>query len=157
MTSSQIVALAAFALLLAAGWCDLRSRTIPDLVPIALCLLGLMATWRRWHDVTFAQLGIGFGIGLTIGAALFYAGAFGGGDAKLGAGLGAVCGWPQLLEVLFATALCGGLLSLWAKRRRLESLPYAPAFAGGYATTVAVAWLLAPTTGLWHLVTGGAL
>lgn len=154
MNSSQFVALATFAVLIASVVFDLRSRTIPDLLPIALVALGLLATWRRWHDLSFGQMGIGLGLGFAIGAVLFYMGAMGGGDAKLSAGLGAVCGWPQLLEVLFATALAGGLLSVLAKRRGMESLPYAPAFAAGYATTMGIAWSLPPTSGLWHLITG---
>lgn len=157
MHSSYYVTFAALALLLASVVCDLRSRTIPDTLPIALCLLAVLATWRSWHDVSFAQLGAGVAVGFTIGAVLFYLGAMGGGDAKLSAGLGALCGLSRLLEVLFATALVGGLLSAWAKRRGMQSLPYAPAFAGGYAVTVAIAFFLPPHLGLWHLITGRSL
>ncbi len=102
------------------------------------------------------QACVGLAVGFAVGAALFYLDAMGGGDAKLAAGLGALCGWPLLLEVLFATALIGGLLSVWAKRRRMESLPYAPALAGGYAATVVIACTLPPSAGLWSLVTGRA-
>ena len=147
--------LVAFALLLVAVWTDLRGRTIPDTVSIALAALGLLATGLDWHDVDFVSLGLGVAIGFGLGALLFYAGAMGGGDAKLCAGLGAVCGWSRLLEVLFATALCGGILSLWAKRRDQQSLPYAPAIAGGYAVTIAIAWSLPPNAGLWQLITEG--
>ncbi len=157
MNSSQLVAAAVMVLLAVSVWTDLRDRTIPDSVPIAMVVLGLVACWRGWHEVTFAQLGLGLLIGFAIGAALFYLGAMGGGDAKLCAGLGAVCGYGGLFEVLFATALAGGMVSAWAKRRGLESLPYAPAFAGGYVVTVAIAWTLAPKTGLWHLITGRPL
>ncbi|MFK7742148.1 MAG: prepilin peptidase [Planctomycetota bacterium] len=154
MNSSHAVAIAAFALLIVAVICDLRSRTIPDSLSVALCVLGLLAAWRHWHDVSLTQAGLGLGLGFAIGAALFYLGAMGGGDAKIAAGLGAVCGWALLLEVLFATALVGGLLSVWAKRRQMESLPYAPAFAGGFALTMSIAWTLPPSSGLWSLVTG---
>jgi len=157
MNPSHLVALAALALLVVSVVCDLRTRTIPDTVSIALVALGLAATCWRWHDVSWSQLGIGLGVGFAIGAALFYLGAMGGGDAKLCAGLGAVCGWPRVLEVLFATALFGGVLSYWAKRRGKESLPYAPAIAAGYVATVAIAWALPPSTGLWHLITGRPL
>lgn len=146
--------LAAFVLLLVAVWTDLRGRTIPDTIPIALVVLALLATAFGWHAVSFAGLGLGLAIGFGLGALLFYGGAMGGGDAKLCAGLGAFCGWSRLLEVLFATALCGGVLAYWAKRRGQRSLPYAPAFAAGYAVTVVIAWTLAPTGGLWELITG---
>jgi Flp pilus assembly protein protease CpaA len=154
MNSPAIVSLAAFALLIGSVVYDLKSRIIPDVLPIALVLLGILAAWLHWHELTFAQMGIGLLLGFAIGAALFYLGAMGGGDAKLCAGLGAVCGSSRLLEVLFATALFGGLLSAWAKRRGMKSLPYAPAFAVGFMVTVAIGWILPPNTGLWHLVTG---
>ncbi|MEM7201549.1 MAG: A24 family peptidase [Planctomycetota bacterium] len=154
MTPSPTVAIAAGGVLLLATGIDLKSRTIPDALPLLLTGLALVATWRGWHAVTWAQLGIGLGVSFAIGAALFYAGAMGGGDAKLCAGLGAVCGWPHILEVLFATALAGGVLALWARRRGQESLPFAPAFASGYLATLGIAWSMPPTTGLWHLITG---
>lgn len=157
MEPSHIVALAAVSLLLVSVVCDLRTRTIPDSVSVALVALGLAATAFGWHAPTWAQCGIGLGVGFAIGAALFYLGAMGGGDAKLCAGLGAVCGWPRVLEVLFATALFGGVLSYWAKRRGMESLPYAPAIAAGYVTTVAIAIWMPPSSGLWHLITGRPL
>lgn len=154
MDSSAIVSLAVFVILIGSVVYDLRSRIIPDGLPIALAVLGLLASCLQWHEVTFAQMGIGMLLGFSIGAALFYLGAMGGGDAKLCAGLGAVCGSSRLLELLFATALFGGLLSAWAKRRGMKSLPYAPAFALGFGVTVAITWLLPPNTGLWHLITG---
>jgi len=157
MNTPHLVSLAAFAILIASVVCDLRSRTIPDALPVALFVLGLLAAWCQWHQVSLASMGVGLLVGFAVGAALFYLGAMGGGDAKLCAGLGAVCGTPRLLEVLFATAICGGVCSVWAKRRGMKSLPYAPAFAGGFLVTVVIAWWLPPNTGLWHLITGRAI
>lgn len=148
------IATAVIGLLCVSVWTDLRSRTIPDTLTIALVALATIATGFGWHDVSFSDSGLGLGLGFAIGAALFYLGAMGGGDAKLCAGLGAVCGWSRLLEVLFATALSGGFLSMWAKRRGMKTLPYAPAFTVGYLVTVGIAWTCAPRTGLWDLVTG---
>lgn len=157
MTSSQLVALAALALLLASVVCDLRDRTIPDWISVALLALGVASTALGWHDLSWLQLAIGAAVAFGVGAALFYLGAMGGGDAKLCAGLGAICGWPRVLEALFATALCGGVLSYFAQRRGMKSLPYAPAIAAGYAVTLAVAWTAPPSSGLWSLITGTAL
>lgn len=157
MQAAHLVALGVAAVLLVAVVTDLRRREIPDLLPLALLALGVLASWRGWQPVTFAQLGLGFGTGLALGAALFSVGAMGGGDAKLCAGLGAACGLGQLGEVLFATALCGGVLALLARRRGATSLPYAPAFALGHALTLAIAWGCAPATGLWHRITGVAM
>ncbi|MCR9245722.1 MAG: A24 family peptidase [bacterium] len=155
MNPAHVVALVALALLLVASWIDLRSRTIPDSLSVGLLVLALLATTFGWHAVTFADLAIGAAVGFGLGAALFYLGAFGGGDAKLAAGLGACCGLWGLLEVLFGTALFGGVIALWARRRGLETLPYAPAFAAGFTAKLAVEWAVPPRTGLFDLLTGG--
>jgi len=157
MTSSQLVALAALALLLASVVCDLRDRTIPDWISVALLALGMASTTLGWQDLGWLQLATGVAVAFGVGAALFYLGAMGGGDAKLCAGVGAICGWPRVFEALFATALCGGVLAYFAQRRGMKSLPYAPAIAAGYAVTLAVAWTSPPSTGLWSLITGTAL
>lgn len=157
MSSPHIVALTALALLLGAVVCDLRDRTIPDWISVALLALGAAATGLDWHPVGWGSLAGGAGVAFGLGAALFYLGAIGGGDAKLCAGLGAICGWPRVFEALFATALCGGVLSFVAQRRGAESLPYAPAIAAGYAVTITVAWTAPPSAGLWSLITGATL
>jgi len=154
MNPSHLVAMGTAGMLAVAVYTDLRSRTIPDSVTVGMILLALAATWRGWHGVGWLQLAIGFAVGFGLGAAAFYGGAMGGGDAKLCSGLGAICGWPQLFEVLFTTALAGGLLALWARRTGRDSLPYAPAFAVGYAVTKAIQWSSGQHTGLWHLITG---
>lgn len=148
------VAIAAMALLGVAVWSDLRWRIIPDTVPLLLIALGLAAAWLGWQPNSMLQVLLGLAAGLLVGAALFYLGAMGGGDAKLCAALGALGGLQQWLEVLFATALAGGLLALWARRRQQIAIPYAPAFAAGYATTIAIVIGLPPHSGLWSLVTG---
>ncbi|MEC8253236.1 MAG: A24 family peptidase [Planctomycetota bacterium] len=153
MTSSHWIAVIAMMLLAAAVVCDLRSRISPDSISIALLTLAVIATVLRWNDVAWLALLGGFSAAFAIGAALFYSGAMGGGDAKLCAGLGALCGWPNVLEVLFATALCGGVLAYAAKRRGKETLPYAPAIAAGYVLTMAITWASPNTSGLWQWIT----
>ena len=153
MSSSQWIAVIAMLTLSAAVVCDLRTRIIPDSISVALVTLAVLATALRWHDVAWPALLGGLGVAFAIGAALFYAGAMGGGDAKLFAGLGALCGWPSVFEVLFATALSGGVFAYAAKRRGKESLPYAPAIAAGYAVTTAITWASPSTAGLWQWIT----
>ncbi|MGC6486896.1 MAG: prepilin peptidase [Planctomycetota bacterium] len=157
MSPPPLVALPALALLLIAVAHDLRSRTIPDAVSVALVALAAVATSCGWHDVSWSALLGGAASAFALGAALFYLGAMGGGDAKLCAGIGALCGWPKAFEVLFATALWGGVVSLIAKRRGATAVPYAPAIAAGYVTTVAVRWSAPPRAGLWDWITGVSL
>lgn len=153
MTSSHWIALVAMLLLLASVVCDLRSRIIPDSISVALLALAVLATALRWNGISWPALLGGLGVSFAIGAALFYAGVMGGGDAKLCGGLGALCGWPSVLEVLFATAVCGGVFAYAAKRRGKESMPYAPAIAAGYAITMAITWGSPDCSGLWHWIT----
>ena len=154
MDSALIISVVTLIALTVAVVTDLRGRTIPDSIPVGLVLLALVATWLEWHPVSFAQLGLGLGVGFVLGLLLFQIGAMGGGDGKLCASLGAVCGLGGLLEVMFATALFGGLLSVLAKRRGESSLPYAPAFALGFAATVAIS-RTSSARGLWSLITEG--
>ncbi len=113
----------------AAGWVDARRHEIPDGFPVALAccavagaLLGLLS---------WSTLAAGAGLGFGIGAALFALGAFGGGDAKLLAGIGACLGPWVLLAALVPIAVAGGVLSIIAAARGARELAYAPAMAAG--------------------------
>jgi prepilin peptidase CpaA len=129
-----------------AAVCDVRARRIPNALTGALAVAGV--------SVAGATNGLpGIGIALAMLAVLLAAGTyafargwFGGGDIKLLAA--GCCGLTPALAVDFLvyTALCGGLLSLYALAtsprmvtalitRQLpqtgERLPYAVAAAGG--------------------------
>lgn len=142
------------ALLWWAAGVDIRSRTIPNTVPILLLTAGIACSLGGYSGVSAANLAIGGGVGLALGVLLFYGGAMGGGDAKLCIGLGVACGWPTLFEVLFATAIAGGVVCWWAQRKDRTSVPYGPAFALGHSITFGIASLAAPHQGLWHAITG---
>ena len=135
---------------------DLRSRTVPDWTSVALLLLAALASTIGWHEVGVADAAIGLVLAFALGAAGFYSGAFGGGDAKLLAALGALVGATALLELLLATALAGGVVAWWAKRRGIDTIAYAPAIAVGYALTAAVQ-LCTPSRGALHALTGASL
>lgn len=110
---------------------DLRSRTIPDWVPGALLTWGLLATALGWSGVPWLGVLSGVVIGFLLGLPLFAAGAFGGGDVKLVAALGAALGPMALLATLFWVAVAGGVLSVIALWRGRRDLAYVPAIALG--------------------------
>ena len=85
-----------------------------------------------WAGVQWWMVVSGAVVGLAIGTALFYLGNFGGGDAKLIAGLGALLGPVALLIVLFWMAIAGGVLALIAIARCQHDYAYAPAIAAGF-------------------------
>jgi prepilin peptidase CpaA len=127
-------------LLLAACWFDLRSRTIPNELNLAIALLAVPFWWASglafWPDIAW-QLGLAALVfGLFAGA--FALGMMGGGDVKM---LGAIALWLPgggLLALIVIMSLAGGVLTLvMAVRHRLASregpleVPYGLAIAFG--------------------------
>lgn len=92
---------------------DLLTFKIPNKISIALVLAFLVAapfmglTWQMLvaHVATFAVV-------LLLGIALFTAGLFGGGDAKLLAAASLWVGFESLPAYIVMTAICGGALAL---------------------------------------------
>jgi prepilin peptidase CpaA len=131
---------------LAAAASDVRARRIPNALSGALAVAGVaVAGATRGLPGAGVALAI-LAILLAAGTVAFSRGWFGGGDIKLLAA--GCCGLTPALAVDFLvyTALCGGLLSLYALAtsqrmvtvlitRQLpqtgERLPYAVAAAGG--------------------------
>jgi len=114
MASLAFVLCLAFPALLTAGACgDLARYRIPNLLSVALAALYLPAALAggagleeiAWH------LGAGLAV-LLAGMALFFAGLFGGGDAKLLAAAACWTGFAQLPAFLVFVALWGGLLAV---------------------------------------------
>ena len=126
-------------LLLIATWCDLRTREIPDWISVALVLMGITAAGFGWAGVRWWMVLSGLLLGFLIGVAFFHFAGFGGGDAKLIAGIGAILGPVGLLFSLFWMAVAGGVLALIAMIRGQRDYAYGPAIAAGY-----IAYLVYP-------------
>ena len=132
-----IVVWAACGLFAAGMVCDLRSRRIPNAVPLAL--LGLFVVYAAAGGTgppgaLWAHVAIG-AVLLAAGFALYLSGRFGAGDGKLIAVAGMWCGPADLSLFLFGLAACALALSLFAllpsaRTRRLRNeLPFAVAIA----------------------------
>ena len=117
--------------------CDLRSRRIPNVIPLAL--LGLFAVYAASGAAgPPAGLWVNLAIGVVLlaaGFALYLGGRFGAGDGKLIAIAGLWIGPADLGLFLLGLGACALALSLFAllpfeKTRRLRSdLPFAIAIA----------------------------
>jgi prepilin peptidase CpaA len=135
---------------------DLAHRQISNWICGAALVAGLALhiVSEGWRGGFTALLGAVTGFVVFL---IFYLlGGMGGGDVKLMAGFGAVLGVSRLLEAALWTAACGGIFAtlaiafnalrgLWRRRasvdkgtrsavpekRRLQSIPYAPAIAAG--------------------------
>ena len=113
-TISWFFLIALAAMLLAACWCDLKARTIPNLLNLAIALLAIPFWWSiglaLWPDVAM-QLGVA---ALVFGlfAIAFALGAMGGGDVKLIAALALWLPLAPLTRMLFIMAVLGGIVTI---------------------------------------------
>ena len=128
------------ALLLAAAAFDLKSRTIPNGLNLAIALLAIPFWWATglalWPDAAL-QLGVG-ALVFAAFAAIFAIGAMGGGDVKLVAAVALWLPWQAVISLLVLMSLAGGALTLAiVARRKLAGqqgqfeIPYGVAIAFG--------------------------
>ena len=129
--------LVACGLFVASAVCDLRSRRVPNAIPLALLALfalhavlaGAGAAASPWLDLALgaALLGVGF--------ALHLGGGFGAGDGKLMAVAGMWAGAHGLAQFLAGLAVASFALVLFSllpfdrARRMRRELPFAVAIA----------------------------
>ena len=119
----QIVLIAMVA---AAAWTDLRTRRIPNWIPVSGAVIGVIFGGLS----SLAGAAVGFGIFII----LYIAGGMGAGDVKLFSAVGALVGPQQLMIVFVFTGLLGGVaaLALSLSRGRLrETLAKASGIAVG--------------------------
>jgi prepilin peptidase CpaA len=128
------------AALLACCWWDLKTRTIPNLLNLAIAL-GAVAFWLSvglpfWPEIAL-RLAVAF-VTFWVFAAAFAMGAMGGGDVKLIAALALWLPWQAVLVLLFLMSIAGGVLTLGylirhklAKREEKLEIPYGVAIAFG--------------------------
>ncbi len=116
--------------------CDLRTREIPDWIPLLIVVWACLATsLGLLHKVTWPWLDLIAGalLGLGLSAAVFYLGGLGGGDVKLLTAIGAAVGPWALLSILTWMAFAGGILALITAARGKRDFAYVPAIAVGVA------------------------
>jgi len=137
--SSILLAVLA-AMLLAACWCDLKARTIPNLLNLAVALLAIPFWWSLglalWPDVAL-HLGVAALI-FGLFAIAFAFGAMGGGDVKLVAGIALWLPAASVIALLFIMSVAGGALTLamlirhkLARKAGQLEIPYGVAIAFG--------------------------
>ena len=134
---AQAAACAACALFAAGAATDLRGRTVPNAIPLALfALFALQAVADPAgpRASPWAHLAVGAAL-LAAGFALWCTGKFGAGDAKLAAAAGVWVGPADLAAFLFGLGACAfalaafALLPLERARRMRADLPFAVAIA----------------------------
>jgi prepilin peptidase CpaA len=133
------------AMLIAAAVVDLRSRTIPNGLNLAIALLAIPFWWATglpvWPEAAL-QIGIA---ALVFGlfAIAFALGAMGGGDVKLLGALALWLPWQAVLVLLVIMSLAGGVLTLvMVVRQRLARREGRPEIPYGVAIAFAGLWLI---------------
>ncbi len=127
-------------MLLGAAWLDLRSRTIPNELNLAIALLAIPFWWATglalWPDISL-QIAVAAGLFAAFAIA-FALGAMGGGDVKMAAALALWLPAKAVLLLLVVMSLAGGALTLamairhrLAKRQEPLEIPYGVAIAFG--------------------------
>jgi prepilin peptidase CpaA len=129
-TTSRVLGIP-LVLVIVATWFDLRRRTIPDAISLALLAWAVLGIALGYSAHGWLSLVVGAATAFALGMLLFWLGAFGGGDVKLIAALGAVLGARDLLPLLFYVAVSGGVLAAAAMLRGRRDIAYAPAIMLG--------------------------
>jgi prepilin peptidase CpaA len=111
--------------------CDLRTREIPDWIPLLIVAWACLATAMGLHKVGWLGLIAGALLGLGLSAVVCHLGGLGGGDVTLLAAIGAAVGPWALLSILAWMAFAGGVLALIAAARGKREFAYVPAIAVG--------------------------
>lgn len=111
---------------------DYRMFLLPDILTVPLLILGFTASCWGWGHISGAESALGAvgGYFLPVLVSLLFVwknkDAFGGGDIKLLAALGAWLGFEKLLYVIVVSAV---LFILYAAIKRQRSGAYGPAIA----------------------------
>ncbi|XZE51438.1 prepilin peptidase [Planctomycetaceae bacterium SH139] len=122
---------------------DLRSREIPDWLPVVLvsclALMGLVSesTMAIWNHAAGGVLS------LIVGAVVGRRDRFGGGDIKLFAALGTWFGLFAVIPLALWIAIAGLPLAIFAAVRKQADFAYAPAIFSGVLVHVMAPDLLA--------------
>jgi len=92
---------------------DLRTRRIPNLLVVAMAVVGTVAAvaMKSW-SAGLIQAGTGLGTGLVIWLPFYALGMLGAGDVKLFAAASTFLGPRSAMEASLYTALYGGVLAL---------------------------------------------
>lgn len=100
------------AVVLIAGYYDIRWRRIPNWLTLAGLLVGLALNGFLFGVPGLVNAGEGVGLAMLLNFPLYLLHARGAGDVKLLAALGAITGWHDWLAVFIISSLLGGVLAI---------------------------------------------
>jgi prepilin peptidase CpaA len=138
-----VILLLGIALFIAAGYGDVKTLRIPNLLVAAVAALGLFRLIAL-GDLYYALYTVGASVIVLIATfLLFWRGLVGGGDAKLITAAALLVGYYHLLDFALLMSICGALLSLamlviwWrSEQSKPSGVPYGAAIAAGAIVTL---------------------
>ena len=94
------------------AYTDVKYRKILNKITLPGILIGLiLGLGNHFPDVFLSRLA-GFGVGFGLFFLMFIAGYMGGGDVKLITAIGALTGYPFIIDAIFFGILSGGLYAI---------------------------------------------
>jgi prepilin peptidase CpaA len=114
ITVDKYLLICASAFAMVGAFHDLRSRRIPNRLTLGAIAAGLVVRGASggWLGLASAAAGAAIAGGFLF--LFFLAGGLGGGDVKLMAAVGAWAGAAQVIPILLAAAIAGGVLAVFA-------------------------------------------
>jgi len=143
----ELLLMAALAILLVvAAAIDIRTRTIPNGLTIAVALLAPLLWWATglplWPDAAI-RLAVAAGV-FALFAAFFYLGMMGGGDVKLAAAIALWFAPAATVLFMVVVSIAGGAVTLATMAwHRWRAHPGQPEVPYGVAIAIGGMWLLA--------------
>lgn len=118
---------------------DFERKRLPDRLMLPSMVFAIALCWA-WPERSIADIALGAGIAIALGAGMFIFGLvvggalgvkttpFGMGDVKLIVLIGLLCGWPAFLTGVLLGALSAGLpsLAMLVSGRRKSTISYGP-------------------------------
>jgi prepilin peptidase CpaA len=139
LLASQAAIAGFVALLVAVTISDVRRLTIPNSHCLAIVALYPIYVLTATHSVDWQDGAIVGAVALTIGFLLFAMRLAGGGDVKFFAAVSLWAGSQHLVELVFVTALVGGVVALGMLVHRWLTAPQKAAPKIGWVTRAAAA------------------
>ena len=127
---SEMLDLIPLSICLLAAFIDLRTREIPDALPLALVITTPLYVLWSSGSVWWQHL-LGGCIAFVLAALLGRGDRFGGGDVKLFAALGLWFGLAAVIPLAMWIAIAGLPLAIIAALRKQKDFAYAPAILLG--------------------------
>lgn len=114
-------------LVTAGGLVDVHAGKIPNALTYPACALGLVLALAAGGGAGLLNSLLGLAVGFVPFFLLFLRGGMGGGDVKLVAAIGAIKGFPFIVNAMMASILVGGFIALaivtW-EGRLVQALKY---------------------------------